>query len=50
MTQVVSPVAPQFISLTEAEVLAALDDPNRANPIARVSFLSPGPHLSQVMP
>jgi hypothetical protein len=34
MTQVVSPVAPQFISLTEAEVLAALDDPNTANPIA----------------
>jgi len=33
MTQVVSP-APQFISLTEAEVLAALDDPNAANPIA----------------
>ncbi len=34
MTQVVCPVAPQFISLTEAEVLAALDDPNTANPIA----------------
>ena len=34
MTQVVSPMAPQFISLTEAEVLAALDDPNTANPIA----------------
>ena len=33
MTQVVSP-APQFISLTEAEVMAALDDPNTANPIA----------------
>jgi hypothetical protein len=33
MTRVVSP-APQFTGLTEAEVMAALDDPDPANPIA----------------
>jgi hypothetical protein len=33
MTRVVSP-APQFTGLTEAEVMAALDDPNSGNPIA----------------
>jgi hypothetical protein len=33
MTRVISP-APQFTGLTEAEVMAALDDPNPANPIA----------------
>jgi hypothetical protein len=33
MTRVVSP-APQFTGLTEAEVMAALADPNSGNPIA----------------
>jgi hypothetical protein len=33
MTRIVSP-APQFTSLTEAEVMAALNDPDPGNPIA----------------
>lgn len=33
MTRIVSP-APQFINLTEAEVMAALNDPDPGNPIA----------------
>ncbi len=33
MTRIISP-APQFASLTEAEVTAALDDPDPRNPIA----------------
>ena len=33
MTRIISP-APQFANLTEAEVTAALDDPDPRNPIA----------------
>jgi hypothetical protein len=33
MTHVISP-APQFTSLTEAEVMAALADPDSGNPVA----------------
>jgi hypothetical protein len=33
MTRIVSP-APQFTSLTEAEVMAALNDPHPGNPVA----------------
>jgi len=33
MTRIISP-APQFTSLTEAEVMAALADPDPGNPIA----------------
>jgi len=42
MRQVVSP-APQFTGLTEAEAMAALDDPDPGNPIAvEVAWLMEG--------
>ncbi len=33
MTRIITP-APQFTGLTEAEVMAALNDPNPGNPVA----------------